>query len=71
VDLFLLRETRVYRADQVNSDAKVRLLWANIKDALGVEEHPVLREVHVDIQPSLFDDGTVTVTFGAWVTGEE
>lgn len=69
--MYLLRETRTYRADQVSSPQKIQLLWQNLKEALGVTEHPTFPDVTIEVQPGLFDDGSVAVTFGAWVVKDK
>jgi hypothetical protein len=61
----LLRETRIYRADQVYSSEKLNLLWMNLKDSLQVEE--LKPGVVFDLQESLFCPSSVSVTFGAYV----
>ena len=62
----LLKETRIYRADQVSTPEKVTLLWLNLKEALGVEEVNGPGSVEVEIQYWLFDP-IVTVSFAAEV----
>ena len=62
----LLKYTERYRMDQVDSPAKVGLLWRNVLDVVGLEQLPS-SGVLVDVQRELFDDDAVTVTFGAYV----